>query len=438
MRLNTIRRLAIPLAALLVTLACASSPPVVHARPVLRIGVDLPITGGESRAALPAMNGVRFFVQTHPTLDGFGVTLVTSDDAAGGPPNPGRGAANVQAFVADPSVLAMIGPFDAAVARKEIPIANAAALAMVSPATSNPCLTRDVFVPAALNPARTEIDCKTAGLPSASELRPTHVNNFFRLTTTDDLQGAAAAEYVFGKLHLVRAAAVSDHEAYGQGLVDAFTARFTRLGGTVTGRLDLDPADPDASAFLTTAKNEGVQALYYGGSTRGGGCHVRAQMKAVFPAADSTPFFGADGIAQDPACLADAGDFSRGIYATVPIVDASTQPGAASTIHAFKGAFGATADFGPYTIVAYDATAVLYAALDRAIRAAGGRLPDRGSVISELAKTAGLAGATGNLGFDASGDTTNRVVSIFEVIDATPRSPWKLVDEVDYGSHLPY
>ena len=438
MRLNTIRRLAIPLAALLVTSACASSTPVAHAGPVLRIGVDLPITGSESRAALPAMNGVRFFVQTHPTLDGFGVTLVTSDDAAGGPPNPDRGAANVQAFVADPSVLAMIGPFDAAVARKEIPIANAAGLAMVSPATSSPCLTRDVFVPAALNPARAEIDCKTAGLPSASELRPTHVNNFFRLTTTDERQGAAAADYVFGNLHLVRAAAVSDHEAYGQGRVDAFTARFTRLGGTITRRLDLDPADPNAFTFLTQAKNEGAQVLYYGGSTPGGGCHVRAQMKAVFPAADTTPFFGADGIAQDPACVADAGDYSPGIYATVPIVDASAQPGAAPTIRAFKGTFGATADFGPYTIVAYDATAVLYAALDQAIRAAGGRLPDRGSVISELAKTAGLAGATGSLGFDASGDTTNRVVSIFEVTGANPRSPWKLVDAVDYSSHLPY
>jgi branched-chain amino acid transport system substrate-binding protein len=437
-RLNTRRLLPIPFVALLLGSACASSTPVAHAGPVLRIGVDLPITGAEGRAALPALNGVRFFVQTHPTLDGFGVTLVTADDAGGGPPNPGRGAANVHAFVADPTVVAMIGPFNAAVARKEIPVANAAGLAMVSPATSSPCLTRDVFVPAALNPARTAIDCKTAGLPAASELRPTHVNNFFRLTTTDDLQGAAAADYVFGKLHLLRAAVVSDHEAYGQGLVDAFAARFTTLGGTVTGRLDLDPAKPDASAFLTQAKNDGVQALYYGGSTQGGGCQVRAQMKTVFPPATSTPFFGADGIAQDPGCVAAAGDNSPGIYATVPIVDASTLPGAAATIRAFKRAFGSTADYGPYTVVAYDATAVLYEALNRAIQAAGGRLPERESVVSELARTAGVAGATGSLGFDPSGDTTNRVVSIYEATGPNPRSPWKPVDAVDYSSHLPY
>ena len=433
-----IRRFAIPIAALLVVSACTSSAPAGHAGPVVRIGVDLPLTGGESRAALPAMDGVRFFVQTHPTLDGFAVTLVTADDASGGMPNPDRGAANVQAFAADPSIVAMIGPFDAAVARKEIPVANAAGLGMVSPATSSPCLTRDVFVPAALNPARTEIDCKTAGLPSASDLRPTHVNNFFRLTTTDDLQGAAAADYVFGKLHLLRAAAVSDHEAYGQGLVDAFTARFTRLGGTVTGRLDLDPAKPDAAAFLSQAKNAGAQALYYGGSTLGGGCLLRAQMKTVFPAADATPFFGADGIALDPACVAAAGDNVPGIYATVPIVDASTLAAAAPTIRAFKGAFGSTSDYGPYTIVAYDATAVLYAAIDRAIRAAGSQPPNRASVLSELAGTTGLAGATGTLGFDAMGDTTNRVVSIFAVTGANSRNPWKVLDAVDYSSRLPY
>lgn len=437
--LNTRRRLAIPGAALLLLAsACASSTPAAPAAPVLRIGVDLPISGREARAAVPALNGVRFFVQTHPSLDGFTVSLVTADDAVNGVPSPGRGSTNVQGFIADPSIVAMIGPFDAGVARKEIPIANAAGLAMVTPATSNACLTREVFMPAMLNPARTEIDCKSAGLPAAADLRPSHVNNFFRLTTTDDLQGAAAADYAFNELHLLRAAAMSDREAYGQGLLDAFVARFTTLGGTVVGRLELPPGKTDVTAFLSQMKDEGAQAFYYGGATPGGGCGVRAQMKALFPAAEATPFFGADGIAQDPACVTAAGDNSPGMFATVPFVDASTRPSAALTIREFKGTFGSTADYGPYTFVAYDATAVLYAALDRAIRGAGGRLPGRAGVVSELAKTSGLAGATGNLGFDAAGDTTNRVVSIFEATSSAARGPWRLVDTVDYSAHLPY
>lgn len=418
--------------------ACAVSTPTAAVTPELKIGVDLPISGSEARAAMPALNGIRFFVRTHPTLDGFNVTLVTEDDAAGGAPGPDRGAANVRSLVADSKVVAMIGPFDAAVARKEIPVANAAGLAMISPATSNACLTRDVFVPAGLNPARTAIDCKAAGLPSATELRPGHTNNFFRLTTTDDLQGAAAADYVFSKLHLVRAAAISDHEAYGQGLVDAFIARFSALGGTVVGRRDLSAAGPDVGSFLTQMKSEGAQAFYYGGATPGGGCAVRARMNGVFPAAEATPFFGADGIAQDPACVTAAAGNSVGIFATVPFVDGSTRTGAAALIHQFKTVFGSTTDYGPYTLVAYDATAILYAALHWAIRAAGGHVPDRANVISQLAQTSGFAGATGNLGFDAAGDTTNRVVSIFEATVTDPRSPWKLVDTVDYSARLPY
>ena len=56
----------------------------------------------------------------------------------------------------------------------------------------------------------------------------------------------------------------------------------------------------------------------------------------------------------------------------------------------------------------------------------------------EVAQTDGLAGVTGPLGFDSNGDTTNRVVSIFEAAGADPRAPWKLVDSVDYSARLPY
>jgi branched-chain amino acid transport system substrate-binding protein len=432
------RRLAPQLVVCLIACAaCGSSAPAAPAGPTLRIGVDLPVTGHEARAAAPALNGIRFFVQTHPILDGFTVDLATEDDARGGFPNPDLGVANVQAFVADRSVVAMIGPFNAGVARKEIPIANAAGLAMVSPATSNPCLTKEVFLPAALNPARTEITCKAAGLPAASELRPAHTNNFFRLTTTDDLQGAAAAEYAFSVLHVLRAAVLSDHESYGQGLANAFSARFTTLGGSVMGHLDFQPDNADVNSFLTAMKEAGAQAVYYGGGSRGG-CGVRAQMMAIMPPGEATPFLGGDGIAQDPSCIASAGANSVGIFATVPFVDATSRAGASATVHSFRASYGSASAYGPYTLVAYDATAVVYAALDRAIRSAGGGLPSRADVISELARTAGVAGATGTLGFDRAGDTTNRMVTIFEATGADQRAPWKLAGVVDYSPRLPY
>lgn len=422
------------LVACLLTGACLASPSPGQPHKTIRIGVDLPLSGAEARAAAPALYGIKFFVERHPMIDGFDVLLRTADDAG----DPNLGAANVRAFLTDPKVVAMLGPFDAAVARMEIPVANAADFAMVSPATSNPCLTRDVFTPARLNPARTAITCRQAGLPGASELRPNKTNNFFRLTTTDDLQGAAAADYAFRKLRILRAGVISDHEAYGQGLAYAFSARFTSLGGTVLGRFELDPRNPPAAEFLKSMKDAGAQAIYYGGGTKAGGCGVRAQMAGVFPAGDAAPFLGGDGIAEDPACVSAAGSNSAGIFATVPIVDAGTRPAAAATIRDFKNTFGNTADYGPYTVVAYDATAVLYAALEQGIRAAGGGVPDRAGITALVAETSGLAGVTGNLGFDAAGDTTNRVVSIVEATGPGPRAPWKPVDAVDYSTRLPY
>jgi len=294
-----------------------------------------------------------------------------------------------------------------------------------------------VYMPSLLNPARTPITCKVAGLPPASELRPSHANNFFRLTTTDELQGAAAADFAVEKLHVLRAAVITDHELYGQGLAGAFNARLVRRGGTVLGHLDVEADNTDATQFLKRMNEAGAQAIYFGGVSSVG-CAIRAQMVSVFAPGEATPFLGGDGIAHDPNCILAAGANSTGVYATAPIVDAASLPAAATVIGEFKAKFGRPTDFGPYTMLAYDATATLYAALNRAILAGGGRLPSREAVTAELARTIGLEGVTGVLGFDAAGDTTNRVVSVFEAPGADPMVPWKFSGAVDYSLRLPY
>jgi branched-chain amino acid transport system substrate-binding protein len=425
--------------ALLLLPACSvpgfGGPPA----PVLKIGVDLPLSGAEGRVATPALNGVRFYVQQHPSLDGFAVNLVVKDDSLNGTPEAPLGAANVQALAADSQVMAVIGPFDSGVARAEIPVANMASLAMVSPATSSPCLTKPDYVPAGLTASHVAVSCKDAGLPSPADLRPSGFNNYFRLATTDDLQGPAAADYAARTLHLVRMATISDHEAYGQALAASFATRFRALGGSIVGRLDLDPSTTvDATGFLGRMKADGVQAIYFGGVTANKGCVIRAEMTGVFDPGEATPFLGGDGIADDPACTLDAAANAAGIYATVPIVDTSSVGSAEPVTTAFKAAFPDPRDFGAYTVIAYDAAAVVYDALDRAIKAAGGQAPPRGNVISQLSVTHDFDGAIGVFGFDANGDSTRRVITVYEPQTSAPRGPWKRVGSVDYTGALPY
>src|SRR5256714_1038818 len=208
--------------------------------PVIKIGVDLPLAGAEARAAMPALNGIRYFVQQHPVVDGFSIVLSESDDSTDGLPDPNRGAGNIRAFVQDPLVAAVIGPFDSNVARAEIPVANRSLLGMVSPVTSSPCLTQDVYLPAALSLSHAAVTCRQAGLPPASDLHTLGSKNYFRLAPTDQLQGPAAADHLFKTLQLTRAAVISDHESYGRALADSVETRYVSLGGCGVGPLGLD------------------------------------------------------------------------------------------------------------------------------------------------------------------------------------------------------
>ena len=415
----------------LASLAACSGGSAVDGK-TIKIGVDLPLSGDEGQAGVPALNGVRFYIHQHPVLQGFNVEVSARDDALKGIHDAKVGAQNFSDLIADPQVMGIVGPFNASVARAAIPLANSAHLAVISPATSNPCLTRDPYLPAGLNPTRAAIGCKAAGLPLPGDLRPTKTNNFFRLATTDDLQGAAAADYAFNTLHLLRVGVLSDREVFGQALAAGFRARFTRLGGLVVAYQDFTPsASLDLSSFFLQTKNDGGQAVYFGGVTANGGCAIRAQMAAVFGASAAVPYLGGSGIAEDPACVRAAGGNAAGIYATVPVADPEQVATSQPVIAAFKAQYRNAWDYGAYTILAYDATAIIYSALDRAITDAGGKLPTRQAVTASV-------GADQTVGFDPAGDTTHRVVSIFEATSSDPAVPWRWVGEVNYSAKLPY
>ena len=430
------RALAIAgIAVLLPVAACSNA----GGAKVIRIGVDLPLSGGEGKAGKPTLNGVQFFVHQHPSIDGFTVEVAARDDAVDGVHDPAQGARNIEALAGDPLVMGVIGPFDSSVARAAIPVANQAHLALISPAVSSRCLTKEPYLPAGLSLHRADLSCKTAGLPGPGQLRPTGTNNFFRLATTDDLQGPAAADYAYKTLQLRRVAMLSDHESYGQALAAGFKVRYIKLGGSVVDYLDFDPnGSMDLKAFMRHAWRDQAQAIYYGGVTANHGCVIRAQMASVFATGESTPFLGGDGIAQDPDCVRHAGANAVGIYATVPAAAPDAMPSAQPVISAFKSQYGRPSDYGPYTIAAYDSAGVLYAAVDRAIKAAGGNLPARESVISFLTWTSAFAGASGTFGFDVAGDTTARIVTIFESRGADPALPWRWVNAIDYSAALPY
>jgi branched-chain amino acid transport system substrate-binding protein len=403
----------------------------------IKIGVEMPLSGTEGSQGQPILKGVRFAVnKVGGTINGYTLQVADYDDAVNGVHDPQKGAQNVTAMAGDTKVVGFVGPLNSSVAKTEIPIAADAHLAMISPANTNPCLTKD-------NPdPRFPYDAGCAGL--AEQLRKGNPNNYFRTVTTDDFQGPAMADYFLQALKITKVAVGSDNQTYGKGIADAFSAEFKAKGGTLAGtRFDYDAVNTnDFKPWLTAAKAAGAQGVYVGGLTSTKGCQVRAQMQGIFDV--STPFGGGDGLVQDSNCVKDAGAMSPNLYSSIAAVDPTHVPSAKATIDAYKKANPAPTDYTAYSIVAADSAGIMIAAIGRAIDANGGTLPSdptkaREAVRAEVAKTKNYSGALGSTSFDAKGDTNVKIISIYEYTSSDPNAandePWK--GQINYGESSP-
>lgn len=395
----------------------------------IKIGVEMPLSGTEGSQGQPILKGVRYAVtQAGGSVKGFSLQVVDFDDAVNGTHDPQKGAQNVTAMIGDSAILGFVGPLNSSVAKAEIPIASDAHLAMISPANTNPCLTK-------AKEALTNADC--AGL--AAQLRKGNPNNYFRTVTTDDYQGPALADYFFQTLKIKKVAVASDNQTYGKGIADSFQTQFKAAGGQVVGqRFDYDQQNTqDFKPWLTAAKTAGAEAIYVGGVTSTGVCKVRAQMQGIFDV--STPFGDGDGIVQDSECVKAAGAMSPNVYATIAAVDPLHVPSAKATIDGYKKANPAATDYTAYSIVAADSAGILIQAIGRAIDNAGGKMPTREQVRAEVAKTKNYQGALGSTTFDANGDTNVKIISIYVYTSSDPSQandePWKAA--VNYGTTPP-
>ena len=111
----------------------------------IKIGTELPMSGGETANGEPTANGVKLAVQQiqrrgrRRRLDHSTSTSRTTRSTAS--TTPQQGAKNMQTLVADPTVVGVVGPFNSSVAQAEIPISNEAGLLQCSPANTNTGLT---------------------------------------------------------------------------------------------------------------------------------------------------------------------------------------------------------------------------------------------------------------------------------------------------------
>ena len=405
MRTTRLARAAAIVALGLVAVACGGSTGGSGggSKGTISIGVDLPESGAAASSGLPTLNGVKYAVlKAGGSVDGWTLTVENRDDAVNGSYNADKGVQNVTDLINTNTVVSMVGPFNSAVAKAEIPIAAPAHFAMISPSNTNPCLTKNLGAPAcAYDP---------------SELRKGNPNNYFRVVATDDLQGPAMADYAYNTLGIRKMGIMDEKSVYGVGIANAFEQQWKKDGGTDLHQ-SFDPkTTTDWRAILQSFVAFGATAVYVGGTDDQKACQPRAQMEALGIA--NWPYLGGDGI-QTSQCIDDSAQAALNVSATTAGADAGHLGGsAAAAISDFKKNFTGANDYGAYTMSAYDAANIEIAAIKKALDA--GKDPKkindfREAVRAAVASTSNYQGVLGTTTFDANGDTSAKIISIYGV-----------------------
>nr|HET6902942.1 branched-chain amino acid ABC transporter substrate-binding protein [Ktedonobacteraceae bacterium] len=390
----------------------------------IKIATELPVSGKDTSNGKPAENGAHMALDeanANHTIPGYNLVLVPTDDVGpNGTHDPAVGAQHVTSLIGDAQVAAIVGPFNSSVAQADMPIANQAPIALISPSNTNQCLTQ----------SSADVGCsgKNDLIPT---LRPTGKVTYFRIATTDDHQGPANADYLYNTQHYKSAFVIDDAETYGIGIANTFSAEWQKLGGTLLGRRSEPGTTTSFVSLLTQIASLKPDVIYFGGTDGTGGTLIRQQMLQV-PALKNTPFAGGDGIVS--ASFASTIGLTGGpVFGTVASSDVTKNPAAASFVTNYTKTYG---QLGAYSASGYDCMKIVINAIKAAID--GGAKPPQNSgdsstattfrqaVIDAIAKT-DYTGLTGHHTFDANGDTTNKIITVQQLASVNGAPGWKVL-----------
>lgn len=362
---------------------------------VIIIGGDFATSGADTTAGVPTEDGALLAIEQEAKKGlpgGYVLRAQMLDDTVNGVHNDGQGVRNVQSLIQDPRVLAIVGPQNSSVARAEIPVANAAKIALVSPTTTSVSLTDDKSGAAALRRANPKY------------------HTFFRTVLRDDLQGSADADYAYNVLHVRRAYVIDDNEAYGLGIADVFASAFAHDGGTVIDRSHLTASQLDFDPLLTRVSGTHPDLIYFGGVVASGAGQLRRQMVQLGMTAT---FMGGDGIKEDGFILA-AGKTADGIYCSDGAPNLNALPEASHFLKDYAARFPGQL-LGTYSANSYAAAEIVIESIRKLMESNGGVPPTREQVVDEIARSTTSDTPLGSIAFTPEGDVTTPVVSFWTV-----------------------
>jgi len=353
---------------------------------VVKIGVIAPLSGPLTALGVGIRNGADLAVRQAneaQKVKGWRVVLDAEDDT--GVPDVGANAATKLSD--DKAIVGVVGTLNSSVAEKVAPILNNNHIVMISPSNTNPSLTQ--------------------GTDPDHKARP--FDYYFRVATTDAIQGPFAANFAYNDAKKRNVVVIDDKKTYGQGLALAFKAQFEKNGGRVPTVETVEPDDKDFSAVLSRVKRFNPDMIYFGGEYPAASLLTsQADQQGL-----KVPLMGGDGI-YDPTYISVAKQAAEGDYATSVGAPTDQLPTAKAFVEAYAAAKYAD-PYSAYGAYAFDAANVIINALAQV-------LPDQKSITDDLrpkirqaVQDGSIEGVTGKVSFDQFGDTTTRILTVYQV-----------------------
>lgn len=344
----------------------------------VKIALALPLTGDIASLGQGLKRAVEMAIEDANSSGTFPypVILKVFDDRS----DPKEAVSVANRIVSDRDIVAVIGHFNSGCSIPASRVYAQKGLPMLSPASSNPDLTFQQLSP----------QWKWS-------------RNIFRVNTTDNVQGAFGADFVFNDLKVKNVAIIHDKTAYGQGVAEEFRKQFEKNKGNVLAFEGLQVGDRDFRSLLTRVKGLGPQALYFGGMFSEGGLLVRQARDIGFKGS-----FVACEANYDPAFLKVAGKSAEGTYVTFLGSPPQFLDSAKDFVMKYKARYP-KAELKSYDHYGYEVASILLDALENVG-------PNRTKIIKYVQgiKFSGVLGITA---FDEKGDTLNKTITLFKIVN---------------------
>lgn len=346
---------AIALAGSLALAACGSSSSSGGSGSggkTVTVATDLPLQGSSKDASDATNQAIELYLESINYKAGdYTIKLAKFDDstAAAGKWDQAQCTKNATDYVADASIVAVMGTYNSGCAKIIVPILNQdpnGPILMVSQANTNPGLT------------------KTWDPGEPEKYYPTGKRNYARVVTTDDNQGRAAAQFMAKDLGVKKCYILNDNETYGQGVATSFEAEAKKQGIEVLGNEPWDAKQPNYTALFNKIKGLSPDCIYLGGIYDNNGGQLIKDKVSVLGDNTAVKLMGPDGFTGYPEL--NKLPQGQGMYLSFPGLtndDLKAQGGAAAKLIADYTAKYGSAPASSYALYGVAAMQVILEAI---------------------------------------------------------------------------